>query len=949
MRLTIHIFILTVLFNGIAVKLSAQCSGGIQNYPYIQNFESGQAGWTSGGTANDWAFGTPQKSVISGAASGNNAWISGGLTGNFYSNGEHSYVESPCFDFSSLTYPYISVKVFWETERTYDGSNFQYSTNNGNTWVTVGTQNEPVNCMTQHWYNTSGVVYLNNPAWIFLNQGWTGNIQPNQGNCQGGNGSGSWVEARHCLSELAGKPGVRFRFTFGAGTSCNSFNGFAFDDVTIGNAPPNQPQISFQCNNNIFSFTGTSTNCPEQWSWNFGDPSSGSQNTASGVSVSHQFSTPGSYIVTLTAEGPCNPTGQITTTIQVIEAQTGVITPVSCYGQSNGTASIQSSGSNLSYTWNTVPPQNNPTATGLATGTYSWTVVPANGGCSVNGTAYIPQPTPLSLNVTTTPSYCQQNNGSLTANANGGTSPYHYAYNGTAFAGSQAGNLSAGNYSVTVTDANGCTSNAAGNIQNIGTPITVSTNVTDVTCPGGADGSIQLTVNGGFPGYSYTWNISGQNTSTLTNLSSGNYTINISDQQGCTYSGSIQVQSPPPLNLNPQIIPVSCYGYTNGSIQLNLTGGNGGYSFLWSNNQTTSFVNNIPSGAYTVTITDQSGCTYADSVTVPTPLPLIVQLIAQNGCAPLLSSALSNVTGGNAPYTYNWQPGGQIGSSAVNLTDGWYSLQVTDIKGCAITDSVLVKSVIPPAFSFSASDTVGCESFCTSFTVEISGISTFQYLWMTGDGKNYIDKNFSHCYESAGNYTVSLQVTDNNGCTTTETRPAYITVYPKPTARFSYTYDPYSEGSIEVSFTDLSYSGIVYRTWRFGLKDSSDLELPTYTYGNSGIYEVFLEVVNEYGCVSSLTEDIELKRQSSLYVPTAFTPNGDYTNEVFKVKYRNIKEEGFWLGIYDRWGILIKGITELEGFWDGSGYAQGEYVWRVEYRDWENVQRVEIGRVMLYR
>ncbi|HMI77574.1 MAG TPA: hypothetical protein VK484_02215, partial [Ferruginibacter sp.] len=110
---------------------SGQCVAPISVFPYIEDFETSDGSWTSGGFGSDWAWGTPSKAVITGAASGTKCWIIGGLTGNSYTNGEASWLQSPCFDFSTLQYPYISFNVFWETERRFDGANFKYSTDLG--------------------------------------------------------------------------------------------------------------------------------------------------------------------------------------------------------------------------------------------------------------------------------------------------------------------------------------------------------------------------------------------------------------------------------------------------------------------------------------------------------------------------------------------------------------------------------------------------------------------------------------------------------------------------------------------------------------------------------------------------------------------------------------------------------------------------------------------------
>ena len=114
--------------------LSAQCAAPVAIFPYTQGFETNNGGWVTGGSLSDWAWGTPSKTVITGAATGAKCWIVGGLTGGSYNNSEASWLESPCFNFTSLQYPYISFNAFWETERKYDGASFQYSTNLGASW-----------------------------------------------------------------------------------------------------------------------------------------------------------------------------------------------------------------------------------------------------------------------------------------------------------------------------------------------------------------------------------------------------------------------------------------------------------------------------------------------------------------------------------------------------------------------------------------------------------------------------------------------------------------------------------------------------------------------------------------------------------------------------------------------------------------------------------------------
>ena len=131
----------------------AQCSGPIINtFPYTEGFESAMS-WTSGGTNSDWSWGTPNCTIINSAGEGTKSWVVGGLNGTGYNSSEQSWLRSPCFDFSSLSNPWIQFKIFWECERQYDGMVLQSSVDNGASWQNVGAFGDPVNCLNQNWFS----------------------------------------------------------------------------------------------------------------------------------------------------------------------------------------------------------------------------------------------------------------------------------------------------------------------------------------------------------------------------------------------------------------------------------------------------------------------------------------------------------------------------------------------------------------------------------------------------------------------------------------------------------------------------------------------------------------------------------------------------------------------------------------------------------------------------
>ena len=526
--------VLSILFSFYMGQRSyAQCSTPISIFPYTEGFETTNGGWVPGGAGSDWAWGTPTKATINAAASGLKCWITGGLNPGSYSNGEASWLQSPCFDFTTLQYPYISIAVFWETERRFDGANFQYSTDLGVTWTNVGSVADPINCLNDNWFNYSPITGLNPLASV--RDGWSGTIQPTVGSCQGTGGSGRWVNAQHTMPNLAGVANVIFRFTFGAGTVCNNFDGFAVDDIMIGEAPPNNASFSYSCtSSNFITFTNTSAFCPNL-SWNFGDPASGpANNTSTAQTPTHTFSGPGTYTITLNVTGPGNAASTTSQTIHILGLTTSQLTSNNCFGDNNASATVNvipAAAAPFFYSWNTNPVQTTPTATGLGASIYAITVSAAN-SCQANAVIIIGEPAMLSHTVSIIQPGCGATAGSATINENGGTPPYTYSWSPSGGTGATASGLNPGNYTVTVTDNNLCTEAINIVIATV-PPITANiSNVKNVSCYGLNDGSATIVANGGTAPYTYSWNTL-DNSPTIDNLIPGYYIVTVTDANGC--------------------------------------------------------------------------------------------------------------------------------------------------------------------------------------------------------------------------------------------------------------------------------------------------------------------------------------------------------------------------------------------------------------------------------
>lgn len=502
-----------------------QCGPVITTFPYAEGFETGPA-WTSGGTGNDWTWGTPAHPVINSAGGGVKSWCVGGLTGTYYTSNERSYLESPCFDFSSLDVPRISFKIFWEVERQYDGLVLQYSTNGGVSYSNVGAFGEATDCNTQNWYNSSNITNLSSD--ISPKHGWSGRSGSDQGNCLGGGGSNGWVIASHCLAMAAHAPSVRFRFFFGAGSTCNNFDGIAIDDILIEEAPAVNAAFSGDCMGSTVAFTGTSTPCPSLFAWDFGDPGS-SQNTSALADPSHTYAAPGTYTVTLTATDACGASGTHTMDITILGVELTSVDP-QC-GADNGSihSTVIGASGPVDHLWSPGG-GTGPDLLNVGAGTYVLTVSAIN-SCSATATATLTSSgTAITLEMVHTDASCSGiSDGTATAIPVGGTAPYAFAWFPMEGNESTITGLGQGDQTCTITDAHGCGAQSTVTI-NEPSPLDLSAGADRTVCAGTAL-TLEAQASGGTPGYMYLWQPEGPDVAPLDTTA---YSVTVTDAHGCT-------------------------------------------------------------------------------------------------------------------------------------------------------------------------------------------------------------------------------------------------------------------------------------------------------------------------------------------------------------------------------------------------------------------------------
>jgi hypothetical protein len=502
-------------------------------------------------------------------------------------------------------------------------------------------------------------------------------------------------------------------------------------------------------------------------------PSGGTGATASGLSA-------GTYTVTVTDANGCTATQSFTITQPAGLVATASQTNVSCNGGSNGTATVAVTGGTGAYTYSWAPSGGTgATASGLAAGTYTVTVTDAN-ACQTTQSFTITQPAALvaTASAQTNVSCNGGSNGSATVAVTGGTGAYTYSWAPSGGTVATASGLSAGTYTVTVTDANGCTATQSFIITEPAALVAAASAQTNIACNGASTGSATVAVTGGTGAYTYLWAPSGGTAATASGLAAGTYTVTVTDANGCTATQSFIITQPAALMATASAqTNVSCNGGSNGTATVAATGGTGAYTYSWApSGGTAATASGLAAGIYTVTVTDANGCTATQSFTITQPAALAATASAQinvscNGSSN--GSATVAVTGGTGAYTYSWAPSGGTGATASGLAAGTYTVTVTDANGCTTTQSFTITQPAVLVATSGAQTNVSCNggSNGTATVAVTGGTGAYTYSWAPSGGTGATATGLA-----AGTYTVT--VTDANGCTATQlftiTQPAAL-------------------------------------------------------------------------------------------------------------------------------------------------------------------------------
>lgn len=552
-----------------------------------------------------------------------------------------------------------------------------------------------------------------------------------------------------------------------------------------------------------------------------------------------------------------------TADVIVSDVQLGtVVSNILCGGNNDGEIALNISGGQTPYEVNWVGPSGfsstDVNISNLSPGTYV-ALVTDREGCTATVSVDVTEINPMDISLTSptfiggdNTSCFQSADGQITATVTSGTPPYTYQWNDVAAQTTQtAQNLTAGTYTVTVTDANLCQQQATITITQPENVIGSLVSRTNVLCNGQNTGSATIIVAGGNGPYTYLWNtLPPQSGTTISNLQAGIYTATITDINGCTGNIVVEIEQPDtPISGAVSPTNVLCHGDSTGSASANITGGTPPYTYQWNaepgNN--TATIQDLPAGNYSLTVIDDNDCSFVLPFNITQPPTLSVNIVSQTNvsCAgDNTGSVTVSASGGASPYTYEWSTMPvQTGNTISSLSAGTYSVMATDGNGCTTSLDIVITEPDGLAIELVLQENPLCNNAANG-SLEVNatgGEAPYDYTWntfppTTGNTLTGVEE---------GIYEVT--VTDGNGCISSQT---FELVAPDPITISVDSIDHVlcsgeATGSATVSVTG-GTPGYAY-LW----DDPANQSSATATNLAAGTYTVTITDLN--GCTSSLS------------------------------------------------------------------------------------------------
>ena len=453
------------------------------------------------------------------------------------------------------------------------------------------------------------------------------------------------------------------------------------------------------CVGSSFQFSDQSTGAPTSRSWTF---QGGSPATSTVANPNVTFSSPGPHNVTLTVTNAYGSDSEVRNgyvTVTTAATLTAVSTSPTCWNSTNGAVNLSLNGGTapFSYTWSSG--QSTQDISNVSGGTYSVTVVDAS-GCTGAATYTLTTPSTINASNSNSTAATCASDGTATVIPSGGTPGYSFLWNDPASQTTQtATGLAGGEYTVVITDANGCQKNKNITVGSTGGVSTTSGGIQHVSCNAGSNGSATVSASGGQGPYTYQWNDpSNQTTATATNLSAGSYGVQVTDANGCISTKNFAIAEPAALMVGLTSEPALCYASANGVIHASINGGTSPYTYHWNGagfGQTLN-PNTVIAGNYTFTATDANACVTSQTVIVTAPSELAATVIASSpdSCQLNVGSAEIAVAGGTGSYSVIWNDDDlQEGLMLQNVRHGTYIAAIEDENACVKNKTVVIEEL----------------------------------------------------------------------------------------------------------------------------------------------------------------------------------------------------------------------------------------------------------------
>lgn len=557
----------------------------------------------------------------------------------------------------------------------------------------------------------------------------------------------------------------------------------------------------------------------------------------------------------------------------------------------------------------------------LSSGSHTFWIEDAN-GCTKNISTYFFEPAPIEITTDFIQHIdCNNATGSTQVSTSGGAGDISLVWN-DGQTGSEHIAETAGTYTVTATDANGCTATAVIETFNQDLPNLILTGSESV-CYQTADGHLSVVAENAVNPLSYQWseNAGAAQTSSVSDLPAGSYTVTVSNETGCTKELTAEIAEEPEIIVTATTQPALCAENT-GSVTLTVENAEIA-DIIWAHdvNNDLAESENLAPGSYSAVLTTPQGCTAAAAVEVIGTPAVTTEVWTENvTChADTDGYAALTVTTGTAPYSIAWQDGASSDSRS-DLPAGTFSVTVTDAHDCTVQKNITVNEPAPLTFTYDMLEPTCHAGTDGSITVMPDG-GTGDYFYSADGVNTQTENSFSDLTE--GSYLLS--VTDENNCAALPVSvdlPAPLPISidiavpaELPTGK-EIELDPQVSGG----------TGALTFAWESDMLPADNFSCtncarPTIKPSMSGDLNLKLQVTDENNCQTEENYKISLLAVRSLYLPTAFSPNGDANNEVFKpLGQEDIRVENF--SVYSRNGNLLHrehnlSVAELKG-WQGN-------------------------------